>query len=60
MVTPQNASSAAKSALGMETANRVEIRSGLHEGEMVVIGSRAGLQPGQRSEAKVTALVAEK
>jgi RND family efflux transporter MFP subunit len=31
---------------GLETANRIEIRSGLQEGDMVVVSSRAGLRPG--------------
>jgi RND family efflux transporter MFP subunit len=33
--------------LGLETSNLVEVLSGLSEGEMVVIGNRASLQPGQ-------------
>jgi multidrug efflux pump subunit AcrA (membrane-fusion protein) len=47
-------------ALGMETANLIEVRSGLQDGDMVVIGSRAGLQPGEVVNPKVTAMVAEK
>jgi RND family efflux transporter MFP subunit len=34
--------------LGMEGEQRVEIRSGLEEGETVVVGRRAGLKDGQR------------
>lgn len=47
-------------ALGLETANRVEIRSGLKDGELVVIGSRAGLRPGAPVNPKLTELVSEK
>ena len=39
--------------LGLETADLVEIRSGLTEGEMVVIGSRGGLKDGQRVDPQV-------
>jgi RND family efflux transporter MFP subunit len=42
-----------KVALGIETANRVEIRSGLNEGDMVVLGGRAALQAGQEVQPKV-------
>jgi hypothetical protein len=38
--------------LGLETASRVEVRSGLNEGDMVVIGSRSGLQPGEEVKPK--------
>ncbi|HVW83783.1 MAG TPA: efflux RND transporter periplasmic adaptor subunit [Bryobacteraceae bacterium] len=60
VVTPQNRLEARKVAVGMETANRIEIRSGLQDGEMVVIGNRAGLQAGQEVRPKVTELTAEK
>lgn len=32
--------------LGLQTADRVEIRSGLREGDLVIVGSRAGLKAG--------------
>ena len=38
--------------LGIETANEVEVQSGLNEGDMVVIGGRSGLQPGQEVKPK--------
>jgi macrolide-specific efflux system membrane fusion protein len=56
VVTPGNLIEVRKVELGIETANDAEIRSGLNEGDMVVIGSRAGLQPGQEVRPKVTAL----
>jgi multidrug efflux pump subunit AcrA (membrane-fusion protein) len=44
--------------LGIETANQVEIRSGLNEGDSVVLNGRAGLQAGQEVRPKVTAMTA--
>jgi multidrug efflux pump subunit AcrA (membrane-fusion protein) len=41
-------------ALGMRTASRAEIRSGLNEGEQVVVGDRGGLHPGDRVVPVVT------
>ena len=38
---------------GLETPDLIEIASGLHEHELVLIGSRNGLQPGQRVDAKL-------
>jgi len=49
-----------KILLGIETANRVEVRSGLNEGDMVVVGSRSGLQAGQEVKPKLTDMAAEK
>lgn len=46
--------------IGMETANRIEIRAGLHDGELVVIGNRSGLQPGQEVSPKLTEMNAGK
>lgn len=45
-----------KVRLGLETANRIEILSGLQEGEMVVIGNRGALQPGDRVRPKITTI----
>jgi RND family efflux transporter MFP subunit len=60
VVTPNNRVEVRKIALGLETANRVEVLSGLNEGDMVVIGGRAALQPGQEVRPKVTSMVAAK
>jgi RND family efflux transporter MFP subunit len=43
---------------GMQTANRVEVRSGLREGDLVVIGNRNQLVAGQQVEPKITELAA--
>jgi hypothetical protein len=40
-------------ATGVETAQRVEIRSGIAEGDIVVVGRRSGLKNGQKVEPKV-------
>ena len=37
---------------GLESADRVEIRKGLSEGELVVTGSRGLLKPGQKVEPR--------
>lgn len=46
-------------SLGMQTANRIEIQSGLAAGDLVVIGPRAGLQAGARVKPKIATLSAE-
>jgi len=38
--------------LGLESDQRVEVRSGLHEGDAVVVGRHAGLKDGQQVQAK--------
>ena len=38
---------------GMETPTRIEVVSGLNEGEMVVLGGRGRYQPGQSAEPKL-------
>ena len=42
--------------LGLETPDKYEILSGLNEGDLVVIGNRAGFQAGQKVEPKVIQL----
>jgi multidrug efflux pump subunit AcrA (membrane-fusion protein) len=41
--------------LGIESANQVEVVSGLSEGDEVVIGSRSEFRPGDRVAPKLTA-----
>ncbi len=45
-------------SLGIETANKVEVRSGLNEGDLVVIAGRSSLQPGEEVRPKVTTMAA--
>jgi RND family efflux transporter MFP subunit len=42
--------------LGLETPDKYEVLSGLHEGDLVVIGNRSGLQAGQKVEPKLIQL----
>ncbi|HAO81054.1 MAG TPA: efflux RND transporter periplasmic adaptor subunit [Verrucomicrobia subdivision 3 bacterium] len=42
--------------LGLETADRYEVLSGLDEGDLVVIGNRSGFQAGQKVEPKLIQL----
>ena len=56
VITPGNQIEVRKVLIGMETANRIEIRSGLQEGDFVVIGNRGSLQPGERVRPKVTTI----
>jgi len=58
VVTHNNRVEARKIDLGMETASEIEVLSGLNEGDMVVIGSRTGLQPGAEVKPKLTTLAA--
>ena len=60
VVTPNSRVEVRKIELGLETANQVEVRSGLNEGDMVVIGSRSGLQPGEEVKPQVTAMSGSK
>jgi RND family efflux transporter MFP subunit len=40
--------------VGMETAQRLEIRTGLQEGDLVVVGRHAGLKEGDKVQTKIT------
>jgi RND family efflux transporter MFP subunit len=60
LVTAANRLEVRKVGLGLETANFVEVRSGLAHGDLVVIGNRGGLQSGQLVKPKVTSIVAAK
>jgi len=42
--------------LGLETPDKYEVLAGLQEGDLVVIGSRAGFQAGQKVEPKLIQL----
>jgi RND family efflux transporter MFP subunit len=58
VVTPTNRVEIRKIELGLETANRVEVRSGLNEGDLVVVGGRSSLRAGEEVRPKVTTLSA--
>ncbi|HEY1717053.1 MAG TPA: efflux RND transporter periplasmic adaptor subunit [Verrucomicrobiae bacterium] len=42
--------------LGLETPDAYEVLSGLHEGDLVVVGNRSGFQAGQKVEPKLIQL----
>jgi RND family efflux transporter MFP subunit len=58
VITPNNRVEVRHVALGLETATQVEIRSGLNDGDMVVLTGRASLKAGQEVRPKVTAMAA--
>jgi RND family efflux transporter MFP subunit len=60
VVTPNQRVEVRKIELGLETADKVEVRSGLNEGDMVVIGARAGLQAGEEVHPKLVTMSASK
>jgi len=56
VVTPDNRIEVRKLRLGLETANFIEVLSGLQLGDLVVIGNRGVLQPGERVRPKITTI----
>jgi len=60
VVTPNNRIEVRKVATGMESSDKVEVASGLNEGDLVVIAGRASLQAGAEVKPKVTVMAAVK
>ncbi len=58
VVTPNHRIEFRKIQSGIETANEVEVRSGLNEGDLIVLGGHSGLQPGQEVQPKITTMTA--
>ena len=58
VITANNRVEVRTISLGIETASKVEVRSGLNEGDLVVIAGRSGLQPGEEVRPKVTTMAA--
>jgi RND family efflux transporter MFP subunit len=56
VVTPANRIEIRSVSLGLETANKIEVLTGLKDGELVVVGGRSGLQAGQEVHPKVTTI----
>jgi RND family efflux transporter MFP subunit len=56
-IDPQGTIHIARVQLGLETAREVEIKEGVHEGEMVVAGRRAGLKEGDRVKPVIAAFL---
>jgi RND family efflux transporter MFP subunit len=59
IVTPNNRVEKRKVTLGIESSNNVEVRSGLNEGDSVVLSGRSTLQPGREVRPKVTTMSAK-
>jgi RND family efflux transporter MFP subunit len=45
--------------LGLETPTRYEVKTGLHKGDLVMIGNRSEVRPGEKVEAKVISSLAQ-
>jgi RND family efflux transporter MFP subunit len=60
LITSDQKVESRKVSLGLETADLVEVLSGVQEGDLVVIGSRASLQAGQQVKPKITNITAPK
>jgi RND family efflux transporter MFP subunit len=58
VVTPENRIEIRKVQLGLQTETKIEVRSGLREGELVITGTRANLKSGQEVRPKLTEIVA--
>jgi RND family efflux transporter MFP subunit len=56
VITANNRVEERKIELGLSTADKVEVRSALNEGDLVVISGRASLQPGEEVRPKITTL----
>ena len=52
-VTPDGMIHIVPVTLGLENDQRVEVRSGLQEGDVVVVGRHAGLKDGQQVQTRV-------
>jgi len=56
VITPNRRVEIRKVSLGLETATHIEVRSGLNEGDLVVLTGRSGLVPGGEVHPKITVL----
>jgi RND family efflux transporter MFP subunit len=60
VVTPNNRIEVRTLAIGLESPDKVEVKSGLNDGDLVVIAGRGGLQAGDEVKPKITAMTAAK
>jgi RND family efflux transporter MFP subunit len=58
VITPNRTVEVRKVGLGIETVNKIEVLSGLNEGDLVVLSGRPGLRQGQEVRPKRTSLEA--
>lgn len=56
VVTPENRIDVRKIQLGLQTETKFEVKSGLHQGDLVVTGNRATLKSGQEVRPKLVDL----
>lgn len=56
VVSPQHRVETRTVSTGLETAREAEVKSGLREGELVVIGNRAALKNGEAVQPKLTVI----
>jgi RND family efflux transporter MFP subunit len=54
VVSPEGVIEERNIEIGIQTTAKIEVRAGLEQGEMVVVGNRTELKPGQKVEPKVT------
>lgn len=59
-VSPQGEIEERTISVGMETPTRLEVTQGLREGELVMIGTRSTLKPGQKVETRLLGALAER
>jgi RND family efflux transporter MFP subunit len=59
VINPENTVEERRVSVGMRTASMAEIRTGLRDGDLVVVGERAGLAPGTVVTPKQVDLPAE-
>ncbi len=59
VVTAENRLETRKVQIGMQNPTSIEIRSGLHAGDLVVLGNRSRLEAGQKVRPKLTEITAE-
>jgi len=57
VVDPSNRMEKRSVAIGLETPNDVQVRSGLREGDLVAVGDRSSLQPGELVRPKIVQLI---
>jgi RND family efflux transporter MFP subunit len=54
VVSPDGVIEERKVEIGIQSTTKIEVRAGLEQGEMVVVGNRTELKPGQKVEPKLT------
>jgi multidrug efflux pump subunit AcrA (membrane-fusion protein) len=55
-VTSEGAIEAVPVTLGLQTSTNAEVLSGLKNGDMIVVGNRAGLKAGEKVQPAVVSL----